>query len=78
MNMLALHRDADVQASVIWEINGESILLGTADRVEMDEDRVAFFSDLQSRAPFPESVRGASLRRGARNVVDEDAQALAA
>jgi len=42
-DILALHRDIDARASILWEVSGESILLGSTDRVEMDEDRVAFF-----------------------------------
>jgi len=51
-DILALHRGSDAQASVVWEINGESILLGSADRVEMNEERVAFFRTREVERPF--------------------------
>jgi len=75
-DVLALRRETDMQASVIWEINGESILLGAADRIEMDEDRVAFFRTCTVERLFLNPFADASLGSGRWS--DEGVQALAA
>lgn len=75
-DVLALRRDADMRASVVWEINGESILLGAADRVEMDEDRVAVFRTSTVERLFPNPFADAGLCSARWS--DEGARALAA
>ncbi|WP_157218333.1 multiubiquitin domain-containing protein [Flavisphingomonas formosensis] len=42
-DVMALSGSHAATASVVWEIYGESVLLGSTDRVDMSEDRVAFF-----------------------------------
>lgn len=75
-DILALHRDVGARVSILWEINGESILLGSADRVEMDEDRVAFFRISKDGRLSLNPFAQARLQLGGWS--DEPAQSLAA
>lgn len=63
-DILALQRDVDAQVAIVWELNGESILLGGTDRVEMDEDRVAFFRTCKVEHRFLDPLAAACVPRG--------------
>lgn len=54
-DIVALHGRLADDTMVAWEINGETKFLSEGDRVQLDQDNVAFFRT----APLPRMVRSA-------------------
>lgn len=48
-DIIALHGAAKLGSALVWERNGETIPLGSGDRVELDEGTVFFFRTLPKR-----------------------------
>jgi len=48
-DIIALHGAAKLGSALVWERNGETILLESGDRVELDEGTVFFFRTLPKR-----------------------------
>lgn len=48
-DIIALHGAAGLGSTLVWERNGETIPLGSGDRVELDESTVFFFRTLPKR-----------------------------
>ena len=66
-DIAALHGSLPEDAPIVWDVRGEAMLLGAADRVELNEDEVAFFRALRGaqlfRIPLAERADGAGGRR---------------
>jgi hypothetical protein len=45
-DIIALHGAARLGSTLVWERNGETILLSSGDRVEIDDNTVFFFRTL--------------------------------
>ena len=48
-DIIALHGAASLGSPLVWERNGETILLASGDRVELDDSTVFFFRTLPKR-----------------------------
>jgi hypothetical protein len=48
-DIVALHGGAAIGSSLVWDRNGETIMLGAGDRIELDEGTVFFFRTFPKR-----------------------------
>lgn len=66
-DIVALHGGIPEDAPIVWEVRGEAMLLGPADRVELNEDCVAFFRSLRGarlfRIPLTQQAEGPDGQR---------------
>jgi hypothetical protein len=69
--IIALHGRLAADATIVWEINGDTVPLNRGDRIELSEDSVAFFRS----ATGPRLFRSCAWRNGLRPRWSADALA---